>query len=142
MTNRFNSRVQQILQYSQEEAERFHSPLIKTEHVMLAILREGKGRAVMALERQGVDLTRLRSSLEQCIFETTSDKWDSVPNSRGGATDTLDPNEHQMARDCDRTLKLSQLEARMMREQIIAPEHIVLAMLKDDRSLVSQILLQ
>ena len=142
MTNRFNSRVQLILQYSQEEAERFHSSLIKTEHVMLAILREGKGRAVMALERQGVDLTHLRASLEQCIFETTSDKWDNVPNSQGGATDTLDPNDRQLARDCDRTLKLSQLEARMMREQTIAPEHIVLAMLKDDRSLVSQILMQ
>jgi len=142
MNNRFTPRVKQILQFSQHEAERFHSPLIKTEHVMLGILHEGKGRAIEALIRQGVDVQSLKMSLEQSIFTTTSDHFDNVPNSHGGATDTLDENEQHFARDCDRTLKLSQLEARMMKEQTIEPEHIVLAMLKDDRSLVSQILMQ
>ena len=142
MSNKFNKSVQAILQYSQEEAERFHSPLIKTEHVMLGILKSGEGRALEALERQGVDLKNLRYQLEQNIYNTTSDNWDSVPFSDGGATDTADDAEQHLARDCDRTLKLSQLEARMMKEQIIAPEHIVLAMLKDERSVVSQILMQ
>lgn len=142
MNNKFTPRVKQILQYSQLEAERFHSPLIKTEHVMLGILHEGQGRAVEALLRQGVDVQRLKMSLEQSIYSTTSDNFDSVPNATSGATDTLDENEQHLTRDCDRTLKLSQLEARMMKEQTIAPEHIVLAMLKDDRSVVSQILMQ
>lgn len=142
MINRFNNRVRTILQYSQQEAERFHSPLIKTEHVMLGILKDGQGRAVEALLRQGVDVNSFRSSLEQTIYSTTSDRWDSVPNSDGGATDTADDAEQHLARDLDRTLKLSQLEARMMKDKSIAPEHIVLAMLKDDRSVVSQILLQ
>ncbi len=142
MTNKFNSRVKQILQFSQQEAERFHSPLIKTEHVMLGILREGKGRAIEALVRQGVDIIRLRMSIEQSLYNTTSDSYDNAPRSESGATDTLDENEQHLSRDCDRTLKLSQLEARMMKEQSIAPEHIVLAMLKDDRSVVSQILMQ
>lgn len=142
MNNRFTPRVKQILQFSQQEAERFHSPLIKTEHVMLGILHENQGRAVEALVRQGVDVQGLKAALEQSIYSTTSDNFDSVPNGTGGATDTLDENEQHLARDCDRTLKLSQLEARMMKEQTIAPEHIVLAMLKDDRSVVSQILMQ
>ena len=140
MSNKFDKRVQTILRYSQEEADRFHSPLIKTEHVMLGILRERQGRAIEALERQGVDVEDLRLCLEQNIYNTTSDNWDNVPFSDGGATDTADDAEQHLARDCDRTLKLSQLEARMMKEQIIAPEHIVLAMLKDERSVVSQIL--
>lgn len=142
MTNKFSPSVKLILEYSQQEAERFHSPLIKTEHVMLGILRDGKGRAIEALIKQGVNVDDLRSSLEQSIYDTTSDNWDNVPNNEGGATDTLDQNEQHLARECDRTLKLSQLEARMMKEQTIAPEHIVLAMLKDDRSVVSQIMLQ
>ena len=142
MNNRFNQRVKQILQYSQQEAERFHSPEIKTEHVMLGILKDGHGRAVEALNRLGVDVTRLRMNIEQSIYSTTSDNFDSVPNTDGGATDTLDESEQHLTRDCDRTLKLSQLEARMMKEQAIAPEHIVLAMLKDERSVVSQILMQ
>lgn len=142
MNNRFTPRVKQILQFSQREAERFHSPVIKTEHVMLGILQEGQGRAIEALLRQGVDVQRLKMSIEQSIYSTTSDNFDNVPNSASGATDTLDENEQHLTRDCDRTLKLSQLEARMMKEQTIAPEHIVLAMLKDDRSVVSQILMQ
>ncbi len=142
MNNKYNQRVQAILQYSQEEADRFHSPLIKTEHVMLGILRDGQGRAIEALQRQGVDVESLRSHLEQNIYNTTSDNWDNVPFHDGGATDTADDAEQHLARDCDRTLKLSRLEARMMKEQQIAPEHIVLAMLKDERSVVSQILMQ
>lgn len=144
MNNKYNQRVKQILKYGQEEAERFHSPEMKSEHVMLGILREGKGRAIEALKRQGVDLGRLHVNLEKSLFNTTSDNWDSVPNGDGGATDTLDgeTNELPLSRECDRTLKLSQLEARMMKEQNIAPEHIVLAMLKDDRSLVSQVLME
>ena len=142
MSNRFDKRVQTILKYSQEEADRFHSPLIKTEHVMLGILRDRQGRAIEALERQGVDVEDLRICLEQNIYNTTSDNWDNVPFSDGGATDTADDAEQHLARDCDRTLKLSQLEARMMKEQMIAPEHIVLAMLKDERSVVSKILTQ
>lgn len=142
MNNKYNERVQAILQYSQEEADRFHSPLIKTEHVMLGILKYGQGRAIEALERQGVDVESLRTHLEQNIYNTTSDSWDNVPFHDGGATDTADDAEQHLARDCDRTLKLSRLEARMMKEQQIAPEHIVLAMLKDERSVVSQILMQ
>lgn len=134
--------MQLILKYSKQEAERFHSPIIKIEHMLLGILHESDGRAVEALERQGVDIDMLRQTLEQCIFNTTSDNWDSVPNNSGGATDTIDPNEQPLARECDRTLKLSQLEARMMKEQVISPEHIVMAMLKDERSAVSQILMQ
>ena len=142
MNKNYSQRVKLILEYSQQEAERFHSPLIKNEHVLLGILRENGGRAVEALLRQGVDLEGLKYSLEKNIYSTTSDNWDSVPNTDGGATDTLDDNEQHLARECDRTLKLSQLEARMMKEQVIAPEHIVLAMLKDERSLVSRILMQ
>lgn len=142
MTNRFNPRVRTILKYSQEEAERFHSPLIKTEHVMLGILRDGHGRAVDALLRQGVNLDSLRTDLEQTIYSTTSDNWDNVPYNDGGATDTADDDRQHLDRGCDRTLKLSQLEARMMKDSVIAPEHIVLAMLKDDRSVVSRILMQ
>ncbi len=142
MNNFYNERVQAILQYSQEEADRFHSPLIKTEHVMLGILKYGQGRAIEALQRQGVDVEGLRNLLEQNIYNTTSDNWDNVPFHDGGATDTADDAEQHLARDCDRTLKLSRLEARMMKEQQIAPEHIVLAMLKDERSVVSKILMQ
>lgn len=142
MTYKFNPRVHTILQYSQQEAERFHSPLIKTEHVMLGILKDGQGRAMEALLRLSVDIKNLRSSLEQSMFNTTSDNWDNVPNYDCGATDTADDAEQHLARDCDRTLKLSQLEARMMKDKVIAPEHIVLAMLKDEHSVVSKILSQ
>ena len=142
MNNRFDKNILAILESSQEEAERFHSPLIKPEHLMLGILKAGNIRAIEALTRQGVNVEVLRERLEQNIFNTTSDNWDNVPFNDGGATDTADDAQQHLTRESDRTLKLSRLEARMMKNQIIAPEHIVLAMLKDERSVVSKILMQ
>ena len=142
MNNRFDIHILAVLENSQEEAERFHSPLIKPEHLMLGILRIEDCRAVEALTRQGVDIAHLRECLEQTMFNTTSDNWDNVPSNDGGATDTADDAQQHLTRECDRTLKLSRLEARMMKNQIISPEHIVLAMLKDERSVVSKILMQ
>ncbi len=142
MDFRFNQQLLEIFEFSQTEAERFHSPLIKPEHFMLAILKLGQGRAIEALEKLCVDLESLRNRLEQTMYDTTSDNWDNVPNHDGGATDTADDATQHMTRESDRTLKLSRLEARMMKNEQVFPEHLILAMLKDEHSVVSKILMQ
>ena len=142
MDFRFNGQLLELFEFSQEEAERFHSPLIKPEHLMLAILRLGSCRALEALEKLNVDLNALRSRLEQTMYDTTSDRWDNVPSNDGGATDTADDATQHLTRECDRTLKLSRLEARMMKNEMVSPEHLILAMLKDERSVVSKIFMQ
>lgn len=143
MIYKFNPKVYTILQYSQQVADRFHCPLINTEHVFLGILKDGQGRAVEALIRQGVDVDNLRLLLEQTMSDTMSDQKNvmNVYSPYDCAVETVDDPKQHLTRDCDRTLKLSQLEARMMKDKAIAPEHIILAMLKDPDSTVSKTLL-
>lgn len=127
--NKFTEHLKQILEYSKEEAVRLNNTQIRPEHFVLAIIRDGEGIAVQALLRQGVDLDDLKRHIEWNLFEDKS-----------GDVTVADKNP--LAREADRTLKLSQLEARMLRQSNIDSEHLVLAILKDESCQLSQLLQQ
>lgn len=62
-------RAKKVLELSLREAVRMHYGYIDTPHVLLGLLREGRGIAVHALRNSGVNLTELRrrtlASLDQ-----------------------------------------------------------------------------
>lgn len=127
--NKFSEHLRQVLEYSKQEAVRLQNNQIRPEHFFLGILRDGKGVAIEALLRQGVNLDELKNKIEYVLNETNTDNQDADDN-------------NPLCREADRTLKLSQLEARMLKHFDVAPEHLVLAMLKDEKSVISQLLLQ
>ena len=49
MNNMFSDRVKRVMQLAREEAARLGHNYIGTEHLLLGILREGKGTAVTVL---------------------------------------------------------------------------------------------
>ena len=127
--NKFTEHLRQILEYSKEEAARLNSSQIRPEHFLLGILRDGEGVAVQALTRLGVNLEDLKRHIEWNLFENN-----------GGNIEIADKNP--LCREADRTLKLSLLEARMMKQNTIDSEHVVLAILKDEMCQLSQLLLK
>ncbi|MBE6333023.1 MAG: ATP-dependent Clp protease ATP-binding subunit [Bacteroidales bacterium] len=131
--NNYTDHIRHILQSSREEARRLHSRVIRTEHCLLGILRDGNGKAIEAMRRQGVDFDVLRNSLEWQIAKAE----DLDPSPEVIATEN---DEEAFTKEAGRTLKLSQLEARMLHQPTIGSEHILLAMLKDKRSTISQIM--
>lgn len=141
MNSNFSIQVQRVLQLAREEAHKMHSSAVRLEHLMLGVVKDGQGIAWEALLRLDTDMEMLRQRLEQTLYNTTSDQWDSISPNEGNATDTLDQKETPLSRESDRTLKLSMLEARMLRSSEVGSEHIVLAMLKDESSALSQILI-
>ena len=127
--NKFTDHLKQVLEYSKQEAVRLNSTQIRPEHLVLGILRDGEGVAIEALVRQGVDLEDLRKHIEYNLFEDKS-----------GDVDVAE--ENPLCRETDRTLKLSQLEARMLKKVGVDCEHLLLAILKDNSLSLNKLLLE
>lgn len=140
MNKDFSKHFKKVLLMSKSEATRLHSPLVNEEHILLGLLADRSGLAIEALILMGIDLDRLKDEIEKHLFNTTSDNWDSVPNDISGATDTADDNEMHITLGAMRCLRLSQLEARMMRQKEIDCEHLILAMLKDPDGNISRMM--
>jgi len=127
MDSQFSQRVKDILTYSKEEAIRLGNNYISPEHLFLGILRDGEGVAVDILVNSGVDLLVLKGSIERSI------KVDNpVPVSENAIIPLLKSTE--------RILKLVHLEARSLKSPTIDSEHLLLAILKDDSTLVTRFL--
>jgi ATPases with chaperone activity, ATP-binding subunit len=91
------------------------------------MLKEGTGKAVNMLQRAGVDLNAVRRKLEQSLQENETSNVGS---------------ELIISKSTDRALKISLLEARMLKSKITDTEHLLLAILKDDTNPASQILFE
>jgi len=127
MDAKFSQRIRDVLSYSKEEAIRLGNPYIGTEHLFLGILRDGEGDAIEALVALGADLYELRKAIEQRIrpeqFAPVKDT-ENVP----------------LIKPAERALKLVHLEARSFKSETIDTGHLLLALLKDENSFISQML--
>ncbi len=127
MDAKFSQRIKDVLSYSKEEAVRLGNAYIGTEHLLLGILREGEGLAVTILENLNIDLNRLKKSIE---FRIRSEE-----NLRITDTDNI-----PLFKTAERALKLVYLEAKSFSSSTINTGHLLLSILKDENSVVTQIL--
>jgi len=127
MDSQFSQRVKDILGYSKEEAIRLGNSHISPEHLFLGILRDGEGVAVEILINQGIDLLVLKGSLEKSI---------KVESPISVADHEIIP----LLRSTERILKLVYLEAKALKSSTIDSEHLLLAILKDENTLVTRFL--
>ena len=56
MNNMFTDGVKRVMQYAREESARLGHNYIGTEHLLLGIIKEGKGKAVTVLTNLGLNL--------------------------------------------------------------------------------------
>src|SRR5256714_14848000 len=64
---RFTERAKKVLTLAQEEAERSHHSYIGTEHLLLGLLREGEGLAAKVLNNLGVEIGKVRQTIESVL---------------------------------------------------------------------------
>ncbi len=127
MDSKFSKRIKDVLSFSREEAIRLGNDYIGTEHIFLGLLREGEGIGIDTLVNLGVDLPTVKTSLETRIRPSNPD-YDAIPEN----VPLLKPAE--------RALKLIYLEAKASNSTQINTGHLLLAILKDENSAVTQIL--
>ncbi|NTW49422.1 MAG: ATP-dependent Clp protease ATP-binding subunit [Chlorobiales bacterium] len=127
MEGNFSNRVQDVIRYSREEALRLGHDYIGTEHLLLGIIREGEGIAVRILKNLGCDLYKLKRAIEDTVRST------------GG---TLTLGNVPLTKQAEKVLKITYLEAKICKSDIIGTEHLLLSLLKDEENIAAQILAQ
>ncbi len=127
MEGNFSNRVRDVIAYSREEAMRLGHDYIGTEHLLLGIIREGEGIAVKILRNLGCDLPKLKKAVE-----------DTVRTVSGAAPGGNIP----LTKQAEKVLKITQLEAKLYKSDVIGTEHLLLSLLRDDENIAAQILQQ
>ena len=74
----FTPRVKKVLELSWDEARQLGHNYIGTEHLLLALIREGEGVAAKVLENLGVDLNKCRSNVIKMLGETKTTSGSST----------------------------------------------------------------
>jgi ATP-dependent Clp protease ATP-binding subunit ClpC len=127
MDSQFSPRIKDIIGYSREEAIRLGNDYIGQEHLFLGILRDGEGIATDILVNLGVDLAEIKQLLEKKI---RSDK------------EINQKSDLVMLKSAEKSLKLIYLEARSFKSTTANSGHLLLAILKDNENIVTQLLVE
>ena len=127
MEAKFSNRVKEVISLSREEALRLGHDYIGTEHLLLGMIREGEGVAVGLLKKLGIPLDDLRGAIEKV--------------SKGTAThDVKNLANIPLTKQSERVLKITYLEAKIFKSQLIGTEHLLLSILRDEDNIATQIL--
>ncbi len=128
MEAKFSPQVKDVISFSREEALRLGHDYIGAEHLLLGLIREGDGMAIKILRSLGVDTSKLRRSIEEAV--------------RGTSSVTVNLGNIPLTKQAEKVLKITYLEAKIFKSDLIGTEHLLLSILRDDDNIASQILLQ
>ena len=126
MSNEFSHKMSEILSLSKEEATRLRSNSIKPEHLLLGIIRKGKGCALDILNGLNVNIQAMKEALES-------------RSSEGPIADLPFNNDIEMSLSTARILRFTTLEARSFKS-VADTEHLLLGILKEKNNLAAEIL--
>ncbi len=130
METNFSPRVKDVISFSREEALRLGHDYIGTEHFLLGIIREGEGVAIRILKNLDVEMMQLRKLIEQSI------------RVEGASKAAANLGNIPLVKQAEKTLKITYLEAKLFKSNIIGTEHLLLSILKDENNVASRALHQ
>jgi ATP-dependent Clp protease ATP-binding subunit ClpA len=122
--DKFTERARKTLQLAQEEAQRFNHNYVGTEHILLGLVREGDGVAACVLQDLGIDLNKVRASVEFIIG-----RGDRVVMGLIGLTPRA-----------KRVIELAVDEARRLNHHYIGTEHLLLGLVREGEGIAAGVL--
>lgn len=128
MEAKFSPRVKDVISYSREEALRLRHDYIGTEHLLLGLIREGDGVAIKILKNIGVDVGSIRQATEDAV--------------KGSSMSRAPIGNMPLTKQAEKVLKITYLEAKIFKSDVIGTEHLLLAILRDEENIASQVLQQ
>ncbi|MEN9729550.1 MAG: hypothetical protein RLZ91_667 [Bacteroidota bacterium] len=129
MEAKFSNKVKEVIALAREEALRLGHDYIGTEHLMLGIIRDGEGPGIELLHKSGVSLDQLRQSIEHSTASTSRSSFDkqsmlNIP----------------LTKQAEKVLRLTYLEAKYFKTNLVGTEHLLMAILRDEDNVATQIL--
>ena len=125
MNSKFSDRVKRVMRLVREEAARLGNNHISSEHLLLGIIREGKGSAVNVMLNLGLNLDKIKQSIDDYVaYSGGSMTMGDVP---------FTPRAKQI-------LEIAAAEAKEMKSQYVRTCHLLVALVKDKETIAAQIL--
>ncbi|HYV94072.1 MAG TPA: ATP-dependent Clp protease ATP-binding subunit [Chitinophagales bacterium] len=128
MEAKFSPKVKEVISYSREEALRLGHDFIGTEHLILGLIRDGDGLAIKILKSMDVDIVMLRKAIEDSIRDKAMHHHN------------VNVNNLPLTKQAEKALKITILEAKVQKSDTIGTEHLILSILKNKDTVVTEIL--
>jgi ATP-dependent Clp protease ATP-binding subunit ClpC len=120
---KFTQSSRQVLSLAHQEAEQFHHPQIRSEHILLGLIQENNGVAGRVLRELGVELERA----QEMVLRLTG-------------IGTFTQGRIDLSIEAQKIIALSLEEARKMNSRYISTEHLLLAIVNSNDGLCESVL--
>jgi ATP-dependent Clp protease ATP-binding subunit ClpC len=125
MFERYTERARRVLFFARYEASQLGSISIETEHLLLGLIREGKGLSSRIFARAHLSLENIRKEIEgRTVFHESVSTSVEIPFSA----------------ECKRALHFAAEEADALAHSHIGTEHLLLGVLHEERSMAATVL--
>jgi ATP-dependent Clp protease ATP-binding subunit ClpC len=125
MFERFTDRARRVVVFAQDEARGLNHNWIGTEHLLLAVIREGHGVGAKALESMQISLDAARQQVESII---------------GRGQEPVGDGHIAFTPRAKKVLELSLHEAQQLGHDYIGTEHILLGLIREGDGVAAQVL--
>src|SRR5687768_13170640 len=127
MFERYTERARRVLFFARYEASQLGSISIETEHLLLGLIREGKGLTSRIFARSHLSLESIRKEIEgRTVFGEKVSTSVEIPFSA----------------ETKRVLGFAAEEADRLLHNYIGTEHLLLGILREERSVAASILME
>jgi ATP-dependent Clp protease ATP-binding subunit ClpC len=127
MFERYTERARRVLFFARYEASQLGSISIETEHLLLGLIREGKGLTSRIFARSHLSLEGIRKDIEgRTVFREKMSTSVEIPFS----TETK------------RVLQFAAEEADRLLHNYVGTEHLLLGLLREERSVAASLLVE
>ncbi len=117
MYEKFSPRVDKVVKLANEIAREYDQEYVGTEHVLLAVLREGTGIGAKVLLARNVTESRMREAVDQLIKKSMEETWvfgrlPGTPHFKNVVATAIE-------------------QARQLESKEVCTEHVLLALLRE-----------
>jgi len=125
MFDKFTDRARKVMSLARAEAQRLGHDSIGTEHILLALIKEGSGVAARAMQNLDIDLKKVGEEVEKQI--------PSEPKPVAAGSLPFTPR-------AKRALEFAHEEAANLGHDYIGTEHLLLGLLREQEGLAARVL--
>lgn len=123
----FTERMRRVLGMARDESVRLRHEYVGTEHLLLAIIREGESIAAAVLQNLGADLAAMAKQIEETV---QMGKESGPPGADLPYTSRS-----------KKALELAMDEASKLNHKYVGTEHLLLGLIREEKGIAAQVIM-